>query len=60
MPLGFLFWLLFVIWVLFGGWSSYQVSQATPGNWRPLGGHFLAAVLIFLLGWKVFGFVIKG
>ena len=54
MPLSMLFWLIFIIWILVGGWAYYQ-----PPNWRPLGGHLLLAILIFLLGWGQFGFVIK-
>ena len=57
MPISMLFWFLFIIWILFGGWA-YQ-PDATRG-WRPLGSHILLCILIFLLGWHVFGFVIKG
>jgi len=56
MPIGMLFWFLFIIWVLFGGW----IYQPAAGNWRPFGGHLLLGLLLFLLGWHVFGFVIKG
>jgi hypothetical protein len=57
MPISMLFWFLFIVWVLFGGWA-YQ-PDPTRG-WRPLGGHILLVILVFLLGWHVFGFVIKG
>lgn len=55
MPLSMLFWLLFIIWVLFGGWAYWPLSA----NPRPFGGHILLGILIFLLGWSVFGFVVK-
>lgn len=53
MPLSMLFWLLFIIWVLFGGYRNRS-------DYYLLGGHGLLAVLVFLLGWSVFGFVVTG
>ena len=53
MPLSIFFWVLFIIWVLFGGYR-YR------GDYWLLGGHGLLAVLIFLLGWATFGFVVQG
>ncbi len=53
MPLSIFFWVLFIIWVLFGG---YRYRADYPS----LGGHGLLAVLIFLIGWAVFGFVVQG
>lgn len=58
MPISMLFWFLYVIFILFGGWAYYQ-PDPNRGRW-PLGGHLLLCILIFLLGWRVFGFVIKG
>jgi hypothetical protein len=58
MPLGFLFWLLMVLWLLFGVfWSHWPMSQE---NYRPFGGSLLLFVLLFIIGWKLFGFVIQG
>lgn len=54
MSIGVLFWVLMVIWFLFGWvrdserWSGYG----------PVGYHLLVFVLLFLLGWHAFGFVI--
>lgn len=53
MPLSMLFWVLYIIWLLFGG---YRYRADYPS----LGGHGLLAVLIFLLGWASFGFVVTG
>ena len=53
MPLSIFFWVLFIIWVLFGGYRA-------RGDYYLLGGHGLLAVLIFLLGWATFGFVVQG
>lgn len=52
MPLSMLFWVLFIIWVLYGGYRTYN-------DYGLLGGHGLLAVLVFLLGWKSFGFVVQ-
>lgn len=56
MPLSMLFWLLFILWVLIGSWAYYEPPAF---RWRPLGGHLLLGILIFLLGWGQFGFVVK-
>ncbi len=53
--IGFLFWLLMILWLIFGGWVYWS-----PPNWRPFGGHLLLWVLLFLLGLKAFGFPISG
>lgn len=52
MTIGFLFWLLMILWLLFG-LGVLAVAGA------PWGGTLLLFILLFLLGWKVFGFVIK-
>lgn len=44
MPLSMLFWVLFLLWVLLGGWANYD---GTTMRWRPFGGHLLLGVLIF-------------
>lgn len=54
MSIGFLFWLLMILWLFFGMWSIWPAD----GNWRPVGGNLLLWVLLFILGWKAFGFVI--
>jgi hypothetical protein len=57
MTLGFLFWLLMILWLIFGFW---QWRPVIPANYGPFGGHILLWILLFLLGWKLFGFVIQG
>jgi len=52
-----LFWFLFIVWVLFGGWGYYEGGTL---RWRPFGGHLLLGILLFLLGWGVYGFVVQG
>jgi hypothetical protein len=55
MSKGAWFWIIYVILVLFGfGWY-----WRSPGS-RPFGPYVgILLVLIFLIGWAVFGFVVK-
>jgi hypothetical protein len=57
MSISLLFWLLWVLWIIgwFGVWqwrSQYE--------WAPHLHNFLLLILLFLLGWKVFGFILQG
>lgn len=52
MQLSVFFWVLFIIWILYGGYR-YRTDYGL------LGGHGLLAVLIFLLGWAAFGSIVK-
>jgi hypothetical protein len=58
MDIGFVFWLIMLIWILFWGFGTFGGPQGagywTRGSWLPL------FVLLFLLGWRVFGFIIRG
>ncbi len=57
MPIGFLFWLLMILWLIFGvGGQWYE------GPYRRqilVGGGLLIFILFFLLGWATFGFIVK-
>ncbi len=54
MPLAVAFWVLMIIWLVFGFWSR----RAEPFvNWG--GGYLLEFILFGLLGWAVFGAPIK-
>jgi len=55
MTIGTMFWILMIVWLVFGFWSNWPVT-----NSRAIGGHFLIWLLLFLLGWQVFGFPIRG
>ncbi len=50
MTLGLLFWLVYIIVLLFGGFLTYQ-----PNQLRPLGVHAVYMILVGLLGWAEFG-----
>jgi hypothetical protein len=53
MPLSILFWVLMILWLIFGFWVSYEAGTVYP--WRRGGGHLLTWILLAILGWKVFG-----
>jgi hypothetical protein len=52
MPLGLAFFILMLIWLLFGFAQNYG---AVPGPYGPWGHTILLFVLLLLLGWQVFG-----
>ena len=54
MSKGLIFWVLMIIWAVFGVLRN-QTSDARFG-W---GGDILEFVLFFLLGWAIFGFVVQ-
>lgn len=58
MTIGFLFWLLMILWFLFG--LYWNRTAFAGGDYSVFGGNLLLFILLFLLGWKVFGFVIQG
>lgn len=57
MPLGILFWVIYVIAVLFGFWANYNPGQ--PFAIRPFGSYFVIWLLVGVLGWEVFGPVVR-
>jgi len=52
MTLALLFWILMLLWLVFGFWTNWPATGAAP--W-PLGSHIVLWVLIAILGWRVFG-----
>jgi hypothetical protein len=58
MDIGFIFWLIMLLAIIFwagGNWGPYSTN---PGYIRFNGVWMF--ILLFLLGWKVFGFIIRG
>ncbi len=53
MSIGFIFWLLMIIWAVFG-----FPGNTWAGAWGPRVGWGLGFILFFLLGWHDFGFVV--
>ncbi len=55
MTLQLLFWVLMILWAIFGVWGYREPNQpfARGGGW------FLTFILLAILGWAVFGAPIK-
>jgi hypothetical protein len=51
MTFGLIFWILMLLWLLYGLWGYY--TPANPRIWLGHGGFLF--ILFLLLGWKVFG-----
>lgn len=58
MPIGYIFWMLMIIWAIFG--LAYTSTPATFGAWGGISNWVLLFVLLALLGWHSFGSVIHG
>ena len=48
MTLGLAFWIIMLVWLVFGVWAAWPDLKAS-------GGSGLLFALLVLLGWKVFG-----
>lgn len=57
MELGTLFWVIYVVALLFGVWSNYEAGQ--PVWIRRAGAYGILWLLVGILGWRVFGSVVK-
>ena len=57
MPMGILFWVLMILWLIFGFLSG---GSGEWSRWAFYGDHVLVFVLLALLGWKCFGKPIQG
>ncbi len=53
MSFGLMYWILMLLWFVFGLWSSWP-------NHYVVGGNLLLFILLLLLGWKVFGAPVHG
>ena len=51
MNIGLLFWVVMVVWLLFGFYANWPAG----GHGTSLGAHLIVWVLFALLGWAVFG-----
>ena len=52
MSLGLAFWIIFLIWAVFGVWWNWP-------NHAAVGGNAILFVLLLLLGWATFGAPIR-
>jgi len=59
MNVGDFFWLLMLVWLIFGGWGAYQ---SPAGNVRisSFGGHILVWLIVACFGFHFFGFPLHG
>ncbi len=55
MSLALIFWILMLVWLVFG-WFGDRIG----GGWGPMGSTLLLFVLLLLLGWAQFGAPIHG
>lgn len=55
MKMGLLFWILMLVWLLFGVWSYWPAGSGGVVAYGPVGANVLLLLLVGLLGWKVFG-----
>lgn len=54
MPIGLLFWMLMILWII--SWVSHRWGGWAYGLYAS---EFFMLVLFFLLGWHNFGFILK-
>jgi hypothetical protein len=57
MDIGFIFWLIMLLWILF--WAFGNFTPSGQPYWDR-GGWLVGFLLFFLVGWRVFGFIIRG
>jgi hypothetical protein len=53
MTMGLLFWILMLLWLLFGAWYEW------PNHYR-VGWSFMLFILLLILGWHSFGPPVHG
>ena len=51
MSISLLFWVIFIVYIVFGFYSNWPAS----GKGTAIGGHLVVCILLALLGWAVFG-----
>lgn len=60
MHIGLIFWVLMLLWVIFGLVLSWPTGPSAGYHvYFPVGGNLLLFILLLLLGWKTFGSPIK-
>jgi hypothetical protein len=55
MSKGLLFWVLMILWLIFGFVAWWPSGGGGAWLYVPLGSHLLLFVLFVLLGWQAFG-----
>lgn len=54
-----LYWILMLLWAVFGMFGSWPAPGSPRAAWLPVGGSLLLFILLVLLGWHDFGSPIK-
>ncbi|HRD68862.1 MAG TPA: hypothetical protein PK657_01840 [Legionella sp.] len=57
MPIGVLFWVLMILWLLLG--LYWHRGDFASRNYGLVGGNLLLFVLLAILGWRVFGPILQ-
>lgn len=60
MPIGFIFWLLWILCLIFGLGATWPGDNRTWRGFAPFGSSIVLLIMLGLLGWRAFGFVIQG
>ena len=58
MSLGLMYWILMLVWLVFGIWIKWPNRQNE--GVRTSGGGVMLFILLLILGWHVFGAPIHG
>jgi hypothetical protein len=58
MSIGLIFWILMILWAI--SWAAGRWGQPNQYPWMIHASNLLFFILLFLLGWRVFGFVVQG
>lgn len=61
MPIGLVFWVLMLIWIVARvfTWRLAWQPTNTYGQYTMIGSDLMILVLLFLLGWHDFGFIVR-
>lgn len=54
MPISLIFWVLMLLWLVFGFFWNRPKEPGLAG-YGPIGGNVLLFILLALLGWRAFG-----
>jgi len=57
MTLSVLFWILMILWAVLGAAPYFKGGER---SWPAIGGAFLVWCAVAVLGWAVFGAMVKG
>lgn len=59
MTLAVFYWILMLLWLLFGLWSHWPSTPTEARAWAPFGGNLILFLLLLILGIAEFGGPVK-